>query len=106
MQLEKWYADSVSTAGVVTVRYLAQLRWGGLRLGYAGGVDSVGGVQRGCWRFGRIDMPRLHADGVEWPALRTNEAPLRYVANSLGDAVTLHRRAQRQLIWQPLVLSG
>jgi hypothetical protein len=65
--LSKWYLDVVTERGDAAIFYVARLRWGALRLGYAAGfLARAGPPAREAATLRGVTWPRREAGGVEW----------------------------------------
>lgn len=65
--LVKWYLDLVTDDGVAFILYVAGLRWGPVRLGYASVLETRPGQRsRARWVLGRVRWPMIEGDTLVW----------------------------------------
>jgi hypothetical protein len=94
--LDKWYLDVVTGGGDAAILYVARLRWGAIRVGYASAIESASsGTHREARTIRDIDSPRRHGDAFIWQnrvldvagEWRRDAAPIRRTLASTADGV-------------------
>ena len=102
MYLEKWYADRVRH-GRVQIRYLANLHWGPVCIGYTRHLQS--GVPPATHvRFGAVATPAIVDGALHWPADTTLRGAVWTEAEE--QSLELARVGDLAVRWSPIVANG
>lgn len=102
MFLEKWYGDFVKS-GRPEIRYLANLRFGPMTVGYRG---KLGTSHSSVMNFGfcGFELPSVRGENLYWPTT-ADDIDLVWTGVQSRPQI-LWQQGRRVIIWEPLVLNG